>query len=84
MGLKVVKKLSRTLVGKRYHLYFDNFFSSVSLMEDLLKDELYACGTFHKDRRGLPQAIVKTTLGKWITNIYMRISVYIYIYMYIH
>ena len=31
LGAKVVKKLSRTLVGKRYHLYFDNFFSSVSL-----------------------------------------------------
>ena len=79
LGAKVVKKLSRMLVGKRYHLYSDNFLSSVSLMEDLLKDELYACGTFRKDRRGLPQAIVKTTLGKWITNIYMRISVYIYI-----
>jgi len=26
LGAKVVKKLSRTLVGKRYHLYFDNFF----------------------------------------------------------
>ena len=64
LGAKVVKKLSRTLVGKRYHLYFDNFFSSVSLMEDLLEDELYACGTFRKDRRGLPQAIVKTTLGR--------------------
>ena len=70
LGAKVVKKLSRTLVGKRYHLYFDNFCSSVTLMEDLLEDELYACGTFHKDRRGLPQAIVKTTLGRWITNIH--------------
>ena len=69
LGAKVVKKLSMTLVGKRYHLYFDNFFSSVSIMEDLLEDELYACGTFRKDRRGLPQANVKTTLGRWITNI---------------
>ena len=45
-------------------------FSSVWLMEDLLEDELYACGTFHNDRRGLSLAIVQTTLGKWITNIY--------------
>jgi len=65
-----VKKLSRTLV-KRYHL--DNFFSSVSLLEDLLEDKLYACGTFRKNRRGLPQAIMKTTLGRWITNIYTLI-----------
>ena len=49
LGAKVVKKLSRMLVGKRWHLYFDNFFSSVSLMEDLLNGELYACGTFCKD-----------------------------------
>ena len=60
LGGKVVKKLSRMLVGKRYHLYFDKIFCSVSLLDDLLEDELYACGTFHKDRRGLPQAIVKT------------------------
>ena len=49
LGEKDVKKLSRTLVGKRYHLYFDNFFSSVFLMKDLLEDELYACGTFRND-----------------------------------
>ena len=55
------------------YLYFDNFFSSVSLLNNLLKDELYACGTFCKDRRGLPQAIVKTTLGRWIINIYTLI-----------
>ena len=26
LGPKVVKKLLRTLVGTRYHLYFNNFF----------------------------------------------------------
>ena len=28
LGGKVVTKLSRSLVGGNYHLYFDNFFSS--------------------------------------------------------
>ena len=51
LGSKVVKKLSRELVGGNYHLYFDNFFSSVPLLEDLLEDGIYACGTFRKDRR---------------------------------
>ena len=36
LGSKVVKKLSRELVGGNYHLYFDNFFSSVPLLEDLV------------------------------------------------
>lgn len=31
--------------------------------DDLLEDEIYACGTVHKDRRGVPQAIVTTTIG---------------------
>ena len=69
LGAKVVKKLSRTLVGKKYHLYFDNFLFSLADGRSL-EDELYACGTFHNDRRGLSLAIVQTTLGKWITNIY--------------
>jgi len=70
--VKVVKKLLRTPLGKRYHLYLDNFFSSVPLLEDLLENELYAYGTFSKDQSGLPQAIMKTTLGWWITNIYIH------------
>ena len=45
LGSKVVKKLLRSLVGGRYHLYFDNFFSSVSLLEDLLEDELPSART---------------------------------------
>ena len=31
MGKHVVLDLSRRLQGLRYHLYFDNFFSSVAL-----------------------------------------------------
>ena len=60
---KLVKKLSRPLVGGNYHLYFDNFFSSVSLFEDLVEDGLYTCGTFRKDWKGLPLAVKKTKLG---------------------
>ena len=63
LGAKVVKKLSRPLVGGNYHLYFDNFFSSVSLFEDLVEDSLYACGTFRKDRKGLLLAVKNTKLG---------------------
>ena len=46
LGTKVVERLSRVLVGGHYHLYFDNFFSSLSLFDSLLADGMYACGTF--------------------------------------
>ncbi len=72
LGAKVVKKLSRALVGGSYHLYFDNFFSSIPLFEDLLKDNIYACGTFRKDRKGVPQAIAQATLGTLLSHVLPR------------
>ena len=64
LGPKVVKKLSRALIGGNYHVYFDNFFSSVKLFEELLVDGIYACGTFRADRKGIPKAIKDTKLGE--------------------
>ena len=63
LGAKVVKKLSQPLIRGNYHLYFDNFFSSVALFEDLVEDGIYACGTFRKDRKGLPVVVKSTKLG---------------------
>ena len=57
LGEKVVKKLTRPLVGGNYHTYCDNYFTTVSLFEDLLEDGIYACGTFRRDRRGIPEAL---------------------------
>ena len=67
LGAKVVERLSRALVGGHYCLYFDNFFSSLSLFDTLLADGLYACGTFRKHRRGIPEEIKTVKPGK--TNI---------------
>ena len=64
LGANVVRKLSQPLVGGNYHLYFDNFFSSVELFETLLEDGLYVCGTFRRDRVGIPDEISGTKLGK--------------------
>ena len=44
-GSKLYLDLSQKLEHKNYHLYFDNFFSSVSLMSELLAKGIYACGT---------------------------------------
>ena len=65
LGPKVVKKLSEQLAGGNYHIYFDNFFSSVKLFEDLLEDGIYACGTFRSNRVGIPKAIQDTKLGEF-------------------
>jgi len=43
---KVVKKLCQPLADGNYHVFFDNFFSTVKLFDDLLEDGIYACGTF--------------------------------------
>ena len=70
LGSKVVKKLTRQLVGGNYHLYFDNFFSSIPLLEDLLEDGLYACGTFRRDRKEVPDDIKDTKLGMFHCDMY--------------
>lgn len=64
LGAKVVKTLSQPLAGGNYHIFFDNFFSTVKLFDDLLEDGIYACGTFRRDRKGVPQAIKDMKLGK--------------------
>ena len=37
LGMRVVKSLTRHLVGKFHHIYFDNFFSSPKLLHDLVR-----------------------------------------------
>ena len=47
-----MKKLTDDIKHKNHHVYFDNFFTSVKLLEDLKRDGIYGCGTARKDRRG--------------------------------
>ncbi len=67
LGGKVVTALSRDLVGKNYHLYMDNFFSSIPLFHQLLDDGIYACGTLRSNRKFFPEdlkPLVKRGLPK--------------------
>ena len=61
LGKRVVLGLSQKLEGLRYHLYFDNFFTSVSLLSSLLDKGLYACGTTRQTYKEFPVAL----RGKW-------------------
>lgn len=54
LGSRVVKDLTRSLVGKYHTIYFDNFFNSVELMKNLHDDAILACGTFRKGRKDMP------------------------------
>ena len=56
LGYYVVMNMTEPYHGKSHHAYFDNFFSSPELMEDLLFDkQTYACGTVRRNRKGLPK-----------------------------
>ena len=45
------------LKDKHHHVFFDNYFTSFRLLEDLEKDGIYGCGTAHKDRKEFPAAL---------------------------
>ena len=57
LGQREVKDLTQHLKGRNHHVFFDNFFTSEKLLSDLAEDDIYACGTARKDRRGFPPAL---------------------------
>lgn len=56
-GYRVIHDLTRDLIGLNHCVYFDRFFSSVSLMGHLLSDHIYACGTMLTTRKDVPPAM---------------------------
>ena len=62
LGGKVVMTLTAKLTHLYHHVHFDNFFTSMSLLVDLLKLGVYGCGIMRVDRKGRPdglQAVAK-------------------------
>ena len=62
LGQRVVKDLTQHLKGRNHHVFFDNFFTSEQLLSDLAEDNIFACGTARKDRRGFPPALKNVKL----------------------
>ena len=50
-GEKVILSLSESIQGRHHELYYDNYFSSIGLLET------YACGTIRSNRKNFPSAI---------------------------
>lgn len=58
LDTRVVKDLTRELVGKNHVVIQDNFFTNPDLLLSLKKDNIFSCGTVRKNRRGLPKSEV--------------------------
>ena len=61
LGEKVVLKLADPIKGKHHQLYFDNYFSTISLFTKLLQQDTYACGTIRTNRNNFPSEISEET-----------------------
>ena len=48
---RVVKDLTRNIVGKNHHIYCDNFFNSIALFQQLLDKKIYACGMICSNKK---------------------------------
>ena len=57
LGYDVVMKLCEQITGKNHHVYFDNLFTSVLLLNDLLNCKTYACSTVCMNKWNLPDAV---------------------------
>jgi hypothetical protein len=60
----VVPRLMEMLLGKGYHVYVDNWYTSENLVECLGENQTAACGTAKKNRLALPASFMKSNLRK--------------------
>lgn len=51
----VVRLLDLSVLGKGYHVYMDNFYTSPGLLLDLLEKKMLACGTIRSHVQGFPR-----------------------------
>eukprot|EP00079_Xenopus_tropicalis_P036071 XP_017949842.1 PREDICTED: piggyBac transposable element-derived protein 4-like [Xenopus tropicalis] len=61
---KIVWELISPLLGRGYHLYVDNFYSSIPLFRALYSLDTPACGTINRNRKGLPKDLLDKKLKR--------------------
>ncbi|XP_061186750.1 piggyBac transposable element-derived protein 4-like [Saccostrea echinata] len=54
LGQGVVERLTESLVGKNFHVFYDSFFTSITLAKVLLAKKIFSCGTIVRNRKGFP------------------------------
>ena len=57
LGYDVVMKLVNPYLGQGYHVFFDNFFSSPKLVQDLFMNGTPSSGTCKINREGFPKSM---------------------------
>ena len=57
LSTAVIVGLAKYIYDKGHHLYYDNYFSSVDLVEELLHHETHYCGTARSSSRKYPAAL---------------------------
>ena len=58
LGYKIVMGVCDDLLEKGYHVYCDNYFTSIHLAADLLEHGTHLIGTTRPDRRNFPKGTV--------------------------
>ncbi|XP_068093018.1 piggyBac transposable element-derived protein 4-like [Hyperolius riggenbachi] len=61
---RIVLDLIHPLLYQGYHLYVENFYTSVPLFKFLFSAQTPACGTIRSNRKGLPAQVVSKKLKK--------------------
>ena len=59
LGYDVVSKLTEHIRNSNRHVYFDNFFTGIDLLDHLQANGLYGCGTVRANRKGFPPRLQK-------------------------
>lgn len=63
LGERVVKHLSKPLKWKGHHLFFDRYFTSIPLLQNLEVNGIYGCGTINTNRKGFPHELKNPTFS---------------------
>ena len=64
LSYRVVFDLLHNYLGKNFHVYFDNFYTSYKLVNDLKNKSTFSCGTIWVDRGMFPTEFKKSKLEK--------------------
>lgn len=60
----LVLKLMAPYLNKGHHLYMDNYYNCINLLNLLLKKKTHTTGTLRRNRKGNSKFVVKTKLKK--------------------
>ena len=64
LGKRVVFQLCRPLQGGNYQVFAKTFFPLLHFWNDLLQQNIYACGATCIDRHGFPEALKKVVIAE--------------------